>query len=273
MTGSPEMVYRSYGNPPVVETVFAVSLRPLPLNVVDLSLFGDSQLGDLPVRQEQPPMPTTVETFDGPVPNLAPTISLLEGPPPIRLWFQSEDRSQLVQIQRDWLACNWQGLSNVPYPRYNSTEDFFLGVWDKLDTFVAEERSGDLAAVQCELSYINHIVPGDLWERRGQIDSVLRLAGTADSFLPEPEDAQFAYRYRIPYEGQDVARLYVQAAPGAKADGTPVIQLNMIARGAPIGEGREGLVRFFRLAHEWIVEGFAAVTTERAQSDLWKRDS
>jgi uncharacterized protein (TIGR04255 family) len=187
------------------------------------------------------------------------------------LWFQSDDRSRLVQLQRDWLACNWQGLSDVTYPRYEATEQYFLGTWDKLATFLAAGNYDGPVANQCELTYVNHIVPGKVWSRRGQVDKVLRVAGKASRFLPEPEDAQFTFRYRIPYEGRDVGRLYVQAAPGAKNDGSPVIQLNMIARGLPLAEGRDGLTAFFRLAHEWIVRGFAAVTTERAQKELWRR--
>ena len=55
----------------------------------------------------------------------------------------------------------------------------------------------------------------------------------------------------------------------AASGSQPIIQLNMTARGKPWAEGREGLVSFFRLAHEWIVNGFAAVTTDEAQHELW----
>jgi len=278
MTNATHPALPDYENPPVVETVFAVATRPLSLSVSDLALFGMERLGDeFPTRSEQPPISMPVEIFEGSaMPNILPSISLLTGAPPIRLWFQTEDRTRLVQLQRDYLACNWQGhnphgvTDDIPYPRYPMTEEFFLGTWDALSDFVGS-RGGVAAVNQCELSYINHINPGAVWERRGQIDSVLRLAGRAGDFLPEPEDAQFVFRYRIPFAGVDVGRLYVQATPGVKSDGSPVIQLNVIARGRPTTDGREGIVGFFRLAHEWIVNGFAAVTTDAAQRELWGR--
>jgi uncharacterized protein (TIGR04255 family) len=187
------------------------------------------------------------------------------------LWFQTEDRTRLVQLQRDYLACNWQGLTeDVPYPRYPVTEEFFLDTLDAFSDF-AIRRGDNLAVNQCELSYINHITTGEVWERHGEIDKVIRLAGSTGDFLPEPEDAQIAFRYRIPFAGKDIGRLYVQATPGVKSDGSLVIQLNMVARGRPTVDGRDGIVGFFRLAHDWIVRGFAAVTTDTAQRELWRR--
>lgn len=218
-------------------------------------------------------MPIATESFDDAIRNLAPTLALLTGAPPVRLWFQSEDKTRLVQAQRDWLVYNWQGMSSDgPYPRYETIEGFFLETYDSFSDYVAQLGHGQVATNQCELTYINHIASGELWERHGQLSKVIRLAGDADKFLPEPEDGQLLFRYRIPHEGKDVGRLYVQVTPGLRPlDRSPVIQLNMVARGAPLGEGREGMVSFFRLAHEWIVRGFAAVTTEAAQDTLWER--
>lgn len=213
------------------------------------------------------------ERFDSGLTQLTPTLNLLTGAPPVRLWLQSADQTRMVQLQRDWIASNWQKAGGgATYPRYGTIEAFFLKVWDDLSRFVGGRAHGSITAEQCELSYINHIFPGDVWVHCGQLSKVLRLAGDAGDFLPEPEDGQFLFRYRIPFEGRDVGRLYVQAVPGLRPlDQLPVIQLNMTARGAPIGEGRDGITNFFRLAHDWIVRGFAAVTTDSAQDTLWER--
>lgn len=263
-----------YDNPPVVEVIFAVSWRSLPLSVVDLSRFGLEHLGDeFPNRQEQPPMHMPRESFDDAVQALAPSLTFLEGTPPMRLLFQSNDKTRLVQLQRDWLACNWQRASNDDsYPRYESIEGFFLDTWDKFLEFQGNNNETEIVVNQCELTYVNHITPGNLWERHGQVSDVIRLAGIAGDFLPEPEDAQLAFRYRIRHEDRDIGRLHVQVQPAfRREDLSPLIQLNMIARGTPIEPGREGMVSFFQLAHKWIVNGFAATTTDLAQRDLWRR--
>lgn len=273
MIHSPEFALPEYEIPPVVETAFAVTLRPLPLTVVDLARFGDSALGhDFPIPSEQPPVNPPLETFNPAIPNLVPTLSLLSGVRPIRLWFQNEDRTRLVQLQRDWLSCNWQSTSdNSAYPRYSAMEALFFQVWESFSEFAKQNSRGEMAVTQCELTYVNHINAGDLWLRHGQMEKVVRLAGNSGTFLPEPEDAQLLYRYRIPYEGKDIGRLYVQALPGLKKDGSPVIQLNLVARGTPIDSGREGIKVFFQLAHDWIVKGFEAVTTDEAQNILWRK--
>jgi uncharacterized protein (TIGR04255 family) len=272
--GSSRQVLPDYANPPIAEVIFAVAVTPLPISVVDLARFGLERLADqFPVHQDQPPALMAVESFDDPLPNLAPALALLTGAPPIRLWFQSEDRTRLVQLQRDWLAYNWQGASgDRPYPRYGYIEGRFLETLDAFAEFARDVTSQELVVHQCELSYVNYILPSDLWQRHGQASEVIRLVGASGEFLPEPEDAQIAFRYRIVRNGQSLGRLYVQATPGQRpTDRQPAIQLNVTARGEPTEPSREGMLDFFRLAHEWIVEGFSAVTTDRAQTLMWGR--
>lgn len=273
---TPDAIFPDYRTPPVAEVIFAVGLQPLTTSIVDLAQFGLEKLGkEYPIHQDLPAVRMATETFDGTVQNLVPTLALLTGSggPPIRLWFQSSDKTRLIQVQRDWLAYNWQaGSGEALYPRYERIENQFFSLWDNFSSFLGQRKDETLTAHQCELSYINHIAPGSLWERHGQLGKVIRLAGAAGGFLPEPEDGQLAFRYRITRDGTDIGRLYVQSTSGQRqADGAPVIQLTMTARGRPMSEGREGVLAFFRLAHQWIVNGFAAVTTEEAQSELWGR--
>lgn len=262
-----------FDRPPVIEVVFAVAIDPLPLSVMDLSVFALERFGgEFPIRQEQPPLRMTRESFDSPIPQLGPSLALLAGQPPVRLWLQSADQTRLIQLQRDYLAANWQKAGGArPYPRYESVESFFSDTWDTTAEF-AHTKGTALNPVQCELTYINQIEPGEMWSRHGQLSRVLRLVADPVEFLPEPEDGQLAVRYRMQHEGRDVGRLYVNGVSAFRpADMTPVIQLTMTARGAPLAPGKDGMISFFRLAHEWIVRGFAAVTTDAAQANLWGR--
>lgn len=51
------------------------------------------------------------------------------------------------------------------------------------------------------------------------------------------------------------------------ADRNPTIRLDLTVRGVPHGKGLAGILGFADLAHERIVRGFAAMTTEA----MWKR--
>ena len=91
------------------------------------------------------------------------------------------------------------------------------------------------------------------------------------AFLPAPEEAVLRWRYRIPGIDGPAGRLYVTAQPSWRtADGSPVWVMNLMARGAPIGTGIDGAFEFFDLGREWVVRGFADLTTDAMQS-YWER--
>jgi hypothetical protein len=50
----------------------------------------------------------------------------------------------------------------------------------------------------------------------------------------------------------------------------PMFVLTLTARGRPIGEGIEGALAMLDIGREWIVRGFASVTT-RTMHDVWRR--
>jgi hypothetical protein len=92
------------------------------------------------------------------------------------------------------------------------------------------------------------------------------------SFLPEAEDGAIRLRFVIRDRGvTPIGRLHVALQPGwKKADNSPILLMNLTARGAPLGEGISGAFDFFDLGHEWIVKGFADLTTAEMHR-AWER--
>ena len=43
------------------------------------------------------------------------------------------------------------------------------------------------------------------------------------------------------------------------------------ARGQTVDKGKKQMWNWFDLAHEWIVRGFADLTTEKIQQNIWRR--
>jgi hypothetical protein len=67
--------------------------------------------------------------------------------------------------------------------------------------------------------------------------------------------------------GKSVGRLHVAIQPALKkADNSPILTMNLTARGAPLGEGVEGAFQFLELGRRWIVKGFVDLTTP----DMWR---
>ncbi len=98
------------------------------------------------------------------------------------------------------------------------------------------------------------------------------LSGSREcSFLPDLEDLRLHVRYRMPSEDDAVSRLYVEAVPGFDSFGRESIALTLSARGGFGSGDADSLDSRLGLAREWIVQGFADVTSERMHRH-WERE-
>jgi uncharacterized protein (TIGR04255 family) len=202
-------------------------------------------------------------------------VTIEEKPPSPRVWFLDDAKTELIQVQSNRFIHNWRRVEGMePYPHYEPIRDKFRGEVAVLEEFLRDEELGALAVNQCEVTYVNHVEPAGVWERHGQLETVLSMwSGLANSsFLPSPEDAGLRMRFVIrDGTGQPVGRLHVVVHPAwKKADSSPILVLTLTARGAPIGEGMEGAFAFLNLGREWIVKGFADLTRPEMHR-VWER--
>jgi uncharacterized protein (TIGR04255 family) len=202
-------------------------------------------------------------------------IEFLDRFPTPRLWFLNEEGTELIQVQQDRFIHNWRKVGKgEKYPRYERIRESFSRELATFRDYVSRESLGELVINQCEVTYINHIVAGEGWERHGQVGEVLSLwrEQAQDSFLPEPEEANVRARYVIGEQDEKpIGRLHVEFQPVWRtSDQKPMYVLKLTARGAPKGEGLDGAFNFLDIGRIWIVKGFAAITTSRMHS-VWRR--
>jgi len=89
-------------------------------------------------------------------------------------------------------------------------------------------------------------------------------------FLPKPEAVQIAASFLMP---DDRGRLRVSLQPVMRtADRKEIMQLNLIARGAPASNDLGAILEWFDLGHEWIVRGFTDLTSPKMHG-IWQRRS
>lgn len=226
-----------------------------------------------PKTEPQAPLDPVVETF-GVRPIFQPKVrfELSERPPVPRYWFLNDEGTELVQVQPDRFIHNWRKVTeSATYPRYEYIRDQFSASLHKFTTFVEGEKLGQVVPTQCELTYVDHIEQSGVWSQYGQLEEILKVWSGSRSveFLPEPEDVRMAIRFVIPDEsGKPAGRLHVSVEPAMRQDETAILLMKLTARGRPIG-GTEGL-GFFDLGREWIVRGFAALTTGKMHR-VWER--
>lgn len=257
-----------FGNPPVVEVALSILFEPLErFKSAHVGRLWERIKDQFPATEDQPELPYSIEEPTAPAP--LPRLELMDRPR-VRTWFQNADGTQLLQVQHNRIAYNWKrGAASEPYPSYEAVEKGFrklLPVW--MD-FVRQESLGEIVPTQAEVTYVNHIP-----EPHNSIGRVIKLWPGLDggTFLPPVEDVRFAARYLIT-DGtkQMIGRLSAELQPAyLTSSRAELLNLNLIARGKPRSPDMDGALAFLRLGHEWIVRGFAEITTPEMHAK-WNR--
>jgi len=222
-----------------------------------------------PLQQVKPPLPQQFEEFPP-----APTLSNIElsSEPDARFWCVSSSNTELIQIQRDRFIRNWRrGETDVEYPSYERLRPKFEQEWEGFLRFLAEEDLGRPTVNQCEITYINHIDLGLGWRTFEDPSKILKIVPPPlqGDFLPRPEMLLVNARYVMP---EKRGRLHIVAQPAIpRMGGTPLLQLTLTARGEAASSRTSDILAWLDLGHDWIVNGFADITSEQMQREVWGR--
>ncbi len=269
----------NFQDPPVVEVALAVQFEPLAgLCAPQLGALWQSKFrSQFPRVEEHAPLAPMMERFDDAGAAGGSVRIEISSQPSLRCWFVQQDNRELIQIQKDRFAHNWRKTGvDDEYPRYEKhLRPTFEKELNKFASFVRTNELGELSPNQCEITYVNVLEGGRGWERHGQLARVLSLYSGkfSEAYLPEPEMLRVSGSFVMP--GTDDApggRLHFLVEPGfRKPDAVPIFRLNLVARGAPLGDGTTGVLDFMDMGREWIVRGFAALTT-KGMHEQWERE-
>jgi uncharacterized protein (TIGR04255 family) len=268
-----------FERPPVVEVAVSLQFKPLDLlRSPHLGLLWERFRAEgLPLTEDHGELDPAFEEFESKgTPRIGVRLQTFDDAPPLpRVWFLNEGKSELVQVQRDRLIVNWrQGARAEPYPRYSSIISRFASTLELFTAFAASEKLGTVSPTQCEVTYINHIPAGEVWSSHADADHVVTNWANkySDSYLPRPEDVSFMARFLMADEkGVPLGRLHAVLQSAYRAvDKHPIFVLNLTARGAPRSSDRADVFHLFDQQHEWIVRGFASLTTTEMHK-IWRR--
>lgn len=273
-----EITLPEFDNPPVIEVALSVQFESLQkLKGPQVGLLWGRFRSRFPNLEEHPPLPHVVEVFG--TQNIEQNVKfeLLDLLPPQRTWFLTERGEQLIQVQQDRFVHNWRKRTDEDeYPRYDQLVTEFRQELREFKEFLAQEGIGDLDFTQCEVTYVNQISVED-WPIHQQLERVIApwSGNLSDAFLPIPEDSRLAIRYVIPSSDAStetpLGRLHVTANPAFRiSDRKPMIVLTLTARLKSDGSGLEGVARALDSGHEWVVRGFASITTPYMHQ-IWGR--
>lgn len=189
-----------------------------------------------------------------------------------RIWFVHKDERTLIQVQNDRLLFNWRKVEpGDAYPRFTYVIKEFREHFEHFNKFISKHDLGVLEVKTGELSYINHIPAGEDYDLLADIGRMLpdvswqRREGR---FLPTPKIVTWRALFELP-NGKGTLTAKVDTGR-RKTDNREILVLDLTARGPLIGSV-EAMWEWFRVAHDWIVQGFADLTDPKVQTEIWKR--
>ena len=261
----------SFENPPVEETAFSIQFSPLlRLSVPYFGLYWKCIRDEYPNSEVQHPLNAEFEQFES-ASHRSPVSFQFMTEPEVRCWYIDKTKNRLIQIQRDRFVYNWRRIvGDETYPRYPNLNGALQKEWLRFLTFLENEEIGLPEINQCEVTYVNQIEFGLGWNGFAELDKVIAPwsgKGSGD-FLPAPERVRIEAQYRLP---EKLGRLHVSVVPAIRGrDSKELLQINLVARGAPVSSKIEDILDWFDLGREWVVKGFADITADNMHR-IWSR--
>ncbi|MGA2228893.1 MAG: TIGR04255 family protein [Syntrophobacteraceae bacterium] len=260
-----------FENPPVIEVICGIQFKPLAKFLTPhIGLLWGKYRAEYPETREVAPLDPTLGRYDD---RSQISIEISDAPPLPRVWFLQKKGNCIIQVQRDRFLHNWRKVDNQEqYPRYDKVKQSFFDGLRHFESFMAENSLGTIDPVQYEMTYLNHVEQGEGWSDLGEIGNIFpdfSFRKTDDRFLPAPNGLNWHTSFLLP---QTTSRLHVRIRYAKLRDtGKPLLILELTVRG--IGEDRspEAMDSWFDVAREWIVRGFADLTGNEVQKEIWKR--
>lgn len=251
----------SFARPPVVETILGVQFDPIPgFGNAHLGAFWSTLGSDWPIVVDAHSLEPQFERF-GEQDGWSGFRIKLTQDPSMRIRVKSADGSRMIQVQNGrFHYTHWLGQGSE-YPRYRRVRQEFEQSLERFRRFLVERSLNDMRPNQWELTYVNQIPSGTLWQTPADWGKIFAPLSQASFGALSLESLAGEWHFEIPpQKGRLHVHLSHKKQP-ASAD-TDIMQLTFTARGpvADDGDVRRGL----ELGRETIVTSFKHLTSEAA---------
>ncbi len=251
----------SFSRPPVVEVVYGAQFHALPLQTVHYGRFWDRIRQTYQKTLDVPPLPSILETPAGQSAVGIFTVSPL--PDLRRVFFVDEEHGRMLQLQPNRFHHNWRRRTDVePYPRFRELRPQFVDRWREFLTFLEDEGLPPPHVTQGEMTYINQMPFGELWDDAG-LARLFPWLTPRNPALPAAPGVEVALHFEAPELHGRVHITIGMATP--PKDGQRVVQMELTARGAP-----DNLEQWLVAARSAIVRSFVELTGADAHAH-WGR--
>jgi uncharacterized protein (TIGR04255 family) len=193
---------------------------------------------------------------------------------PIRAWFHDATKVYLVQLQNDRLILNWRKKTDadgIVYPHYDVIRPKFLAILERFSAFLVQEDLAPLAAMICEVTYIDHISDSDIKDVTARGGELFRYwAGGPTVYLREGSTSSFSVTVTMPSQIDSVT-LHMQPVRDLSS-AAPIQQLRFSALCRPVSNSTDGILDALDRAHDLEVRAFIEFTSEQLQEQWGRKD-
>lgn len=265
----------SFRCPPVVETVLGVQFDRLKgLSNGQIGAFWTSLGPDWPTTSDAPKVEDQSERFGTPFSWGVPGIRI--GPQTAsRLQIKNVKGDRMIQVQESRIMYNWLACAEGEYPRYKNVRPDFDTVFRRFRDFVEERGFGPLVPNQWEITYVNQMPKGTVWNVPSDWASVFRgLPGAkrADDEVCLLEAFGGHWHFEIkPQRGR--LHVDIQYGHGGQRQSPECVAMMLTARG-PISKElppQQAIDEGLNLGHEVIVTSFVDMTSDEAHK-FWGKE-
>lgn len=262
-----------FQRPPVIETLLGVQFGPLPkFRNAHLGAFWKRLGPEWTTPTDAPPLAQQFERFEETQGWINPGILLqVASELPNRMQLRNQDANRMVQVQNGHLHYNWLGRHGVEYPRFKNVRPEFNRILEEFRRFVTDEGLGEIKPNQWEVTYVNRIPRGTVWNDPSDWSKLFRSLLLLPTNLSSASLESFGaeWHYEIPPQ---LGRLHVQIQHGRlpPPEVQEVLTLTLTARGPVEMRGNRGLDLEGGLnrGHDVIVQAFKELTSDVAH-EYW----
>lgn len=238
-----------FSNPPLIERVVTIVFEKLAaFSIGDYGLYWQKIRDEFPTSEAMPLIMPEFEQF-GSFKLSQPKLHLLPEDALPRAFFRNAEKGELIQLQPDRFSFNWIKTSPEHcYPHSEAVLARFFALFDTFAGFAAERQLGDIVPVQCEITNVNVIPVTDVGDSFVDFATVVKLPelSSSASFLPLESQVAGAKHLILGDSGEAIGRVHSIGQPSLRlATNELAYRLDIVARGAPLGPGLNGVECFF----------------------------
>ena len=262
-----------FDRPPVIETRIGVQFAPLiRFSSGHFGLFWQECFGteDWLIRPDKALMAKETERFGSKLlrPPVEKDITLI---PQVCMELAKRDGTRKVQFQADRLIYGWWTRPNGQRPHYSEVRSEFESIFAKLEAFAKKWTLGAPVVNLWDVTYVNNILPGTLWQTPLDWHNVLpSLFPASGPRVADHDWATFIGSWYFEIRPQ-LGRVNVQAQKvvSNQSEQTSLL-LTITARGEIAKEGSPGATDWkagLDIGHQSALRAFVDLSSKEAHKE------